>query len=57
MTTWRTETGRILTEEDLDRMADEVEHAEVDFEAFLERAVLRPKRYEPADSADERHAS
>ena len=43
MKTWRTKSGRALTEEDLDRMAEEVEHAEIDPEQFLENAWIAPK--------------
>ena len=42
MKTWRTKSGRILTEDDLDRMAEDVEHAEIDPEQFPKNAWIAP---------------
>ena len=35
MKTWRANSGRILTEDDLDRMAEEVEHGEFDIDELV----------------------
>ena len=42
MTTYRTKTGRTLTDADLDAIADEVESAEYDIEALKTRRRGRP---------------
>jgi Arc/MetJ-type ribon-helix-helix transcriptional regulator len=40
--TYRTRTGRTLSEEDLDALADEVEHAEYDVDELKSRRRGRP---------------
>jgi len=42
--TYRTRTGRAPSEEDLDALADEVEHAEYDVEVLKRRRRGRPPR-------------